>query len=189
ATRALLMFGKCFESVGIAAVIVLAPLILISLRCQPAFLRHIPGVGALLIAKNLTYFLKTLAALLQARVDLLPALAQAQTAVTYPYLVKNLAKVPTSIAAGATLSEALAVQPHFPPLAVRLIRLGESTGRLPDLVAQAASGYQQHYAQRVERLVRLLHPALVMTLGLLILWIVLATLLPLYDHLDGGLGS
>jgi type II secretory pathway component PulF len=188
-TRALLLFGRCFESVGVLLILALPILTLVFLRYQPAFLRHLPGLGPLLIAQNVTYFLKTLAALLQARVDLLLALQQAQQTVTFPYLRKALAQVPTTIAAGATLSEALAAQPYFPPMALRLIRLGESTGRLPALVTQAATGCQQQYAQRVEHLVTLLHPALVMILGLLILWIVLATLLPLYHHLDGGLGG
>jgi len=183
-THSLLVVSHYFRPLGIL-LLGLPLFILVCLRYQPAFLRHLPGWGPLLLGQNWTYFLKTLAALLQARVNLLLALQQAAQAVSFPYLSKSLSQVPTTIAAGTSLSEALAAQPYFPAMALRLLRLGENTGRLPPLITQAAIGCQHSYTQKVERLVKRLHPIFVTTLGLLILWIVLATLLPLYQHLEG----
>lgn len=183
-TQFLLFVSHYFECVCVLLT-GLGLCVVVCLRYQPAFLRYIPGWGSLLLVQNWTYFLKTLAALLQGQVNLLLALSQAAQTVTFPYLSKCLAHTPTTIAAGISLSEALAAQPSFPPLALRLIRLGENTGQLPTLITQAAINCQQSYAQRVERLVMRLHPLFVTILGSLILWIVLATLLPLYQHLEG----
>lgn len=182
-TRLLLAFSKIFTLQGL----LLPSLMILSLAVffflRPARLCIIPLVGSLIQSEAALHYLKSLSTLLNARVGLLVALHQAQETVPFTFLRKRLSSVPDLLASGLCFSDVLAQQKIFSPLVLRLIRLGEQTGRLCEMTQQAATWCQQSHTQQVENIVRKIHPFFVIILGTLILWIISAILLPLYQNI------
>ncbi|MEK7630251.1 MAG: type II secretion system F family protein [Patescibacteria group bacterium] len=81
---------------------------------------------------------------------------------------------------GQLLSQALKNAPYFPPLVSQLIAVGESTGRLENLLARISTFYEKQTEDIVNNLVELLQPALLIVIGVLIGGLFASMLLPLY---------
>ena len=63
---------------------------------------------------------------------------------------------------------------------IRLLKLSEQTGRLKELIPEAATHHQTQTFRKVETMVSWLEPSLILIMGLLMLWIVLAVIVPFY---------
>lgn len=142
------------------------------------FSLSLPLYGAL----SLTHFWHVFSVMIGAGVDLLPSLSQAVQVIRNPYLRDQLTSLSSEITAGAGLSETFSQETALvSPLMVRLLRLSEQTGRLRELIPQAASHYQNQTFRRVETMVSWLEPTLILIMGGLMLWIVLAVIVPFYE--------
>lgn len=86
-----------------------------------------------------------------------------------------------AIERGASLAEAFGRQAVFPPIVVRSLALGESTGRLEDALGRAKVYYDRELPARVRRLLALLNPALVVVLGGVVLIVGLSIILPIMN--------
>jgi len=82
---------------------------------------------------------------------------------------------------GAALSSSLGAAKLFPPLVIHLIASGEATGRLDTMLARAAEAQSRELQNWVRRLTALLEPVLLVTMGGLVLFIVVAILLPIFE--------
>ena len=82
---------------------------------------------------------------------------------------------------GVLLSKALASRAEFPPLISQLVSVGESTGRLDELLAKINSFYTRQVDDMVSNLVSLIQPILMVVIGLLIGFLFASILLPLYN--------
>ncbi|MDR0997131.1 MAG: type II secretion system F family protein [Zoogloeaceae bacterium] len=82
---------------------------------------------------------------------------------------------------GTPLAEAFAASPFVPPLATRMIRVAERTGRLDTALAHVAHHYTRETAHTAEQAVALLEPALTLFLGLVLGWLMLSVLGPIYE--------
>jgi general secretion pathway protein F len=69
----------------------------------------------------------------------------------------------------------------FPPVLIHLIGSGEATGKLPEMLRRAATGQSEELARRTMLLTSLLEPALIVTMGVVVLLIVLAVLMPIIE--------
>ncbi|MDR1661352.1 MAG: type II secretion system F family protein [Azoarcus sp.] len=86
-----------------------------------------------------------------------------------------------NIAAGQGIASAFESTGLFPRLVTRMLHLGEQTGRLDTALGQLVHFYERDAREAIERLQASIEPALTVTMGLLILWIALAVLGPVYD--------
>lgn len=135
---------------------------------------------------SLTHFWHVFSVMIGAGIDLLSSLSQAVQVIQNPYLRDQLTSLSTKIIAGAGLSETFSQEKALvSPLMVRLLKLSEQTGRLRELIPQAASHYQSQTYRQVETMVSWLEPLLILTMGGLMLWIVLAVIVPFYGTLGG----
>ena len=82
---------------------------------------------------------------------------------------------------GKLLSQALASMPEFPPLVSQLISVGESTGRLEQLLEKVNSFYTREVEDMVNNLVTLIQPALMVVIGVMVALLFASILLPLYN--------
>ncbi len=129
----------------------------------------------------LNHFWHVFAVMIGAGIDLLPSLTQAVQVVRNPYLRNRLASLSSEITAGAGLSETFSREAALvSPLMVRLLKLSEQTGRLRDLIPQAASHHQSRTFRQLETVVSWLEPSLILIMGGLMVWIVLAVIVPFY---------
>ena len=86
-----------------------------------------------------------------------------------------------SVREGMSLARALSVHPHFPPMLIHMIRAGEVTGELPVMLNRAAQMQEQDLERRALTMASLLEPVLILTMGVVVLLIVLAVLMPIIE--------
>ncbi|MGO4306082.1 MULTISPECIES: type II secretion system inner membrane protein GspF [unclassified Cupriavidus] len=170
------------------AVIGVAALIVRSLLRQPdvrlawhRWLLTAPLVGKLIRGYNTARFASTLAILVSAGVPILRSLQAAGETLTNQALKTNVDDATTRVREGSSLARALAAQNQFPPVLVHLIRSGEATGNLPVMLERAATGESQELERRTLFLTSLLEPLLILTMGVVVLLIVLAVLMPIIE--------
>jgi general secretion pathway protein F len=140
-----------------------------------------PLVGKLIRGYNTARFASTLAILVSAGVPILRSLQAAGETLTNQALKANVEDATTRVREGASLARALAAQNQFPPVLVHLIRSGEATGNLPVMLDRAATGEGQELERRTLFLTSLLEPLLILTMGVVVLLIVLAVLMPIIE--------
>ncbi|WP_423195448.1 MULTISPECIES: type II secretion system inner membrane protein GspF [unclassified Cupriavidus] len=140
-----------------------------------------PLMGKLIRGYNTARFASTLAILVSAGVPILRSLQAAGETLTNEALRANVDDATTRVREGASLARALAAQNQFPPVLVHLIRSGEATGNLPIMLERAATGEGQELERRTLFLTSLLEPLLILTMGVVVLLIVLAVLMPIIE--------
>ena len=120
-------------------------------------------------------FLTSLLALLRGGVSLMPALELLEK--TMP----TLKPLSPHVGGGMTLSAATTHQGLLDPLSVRMIAVGERTGKLVESLNFACQHHQSSLDRSLNGLIQALEPVMLLILGGLLLWIVLGTIYPLYD--------
>ena len=93
----------------------------------------------------------------------------------------TLERVLRAISEGQRISDAFAAHPLFPPLVVRMLRVGENTGALDKALANVSYFYQREVKDAVEKLQASIQPVLTIFLGAMVAWILSAVILPIYD--------
>ena len=82
------------------------------------------------------------------------------------------------VAEGQTIASSLQ---GFPPIFVRLVATGEKTGKLAETLKKAASSYEEEFGRKVDRIVSIFEPIMIIMMGVIICFIVLAVLLPIFQ--------
>ena len=144
------------------------------------------SLGRLLLRADIAKFSATLATLLGNGVPLLSALNYAQAVLSNTVLQRSVGKASESVKAGIGLAHALQQQQGFPHMALQMIQVGEESGSLPLMLEQVAQTYEQQTEQAITRFMALLVPAITFLMTLIVAFIILAVLLPIYD-LTGNL--
>jgi len=158
------------------------------LWCQPAFrvradqrILGMPVIGSTWLAIDTARAASTLAMLVTAGVPLLQALDTVRKTLSNKALQVDMAQVGDDVREGVRLSRALARSERFPPLLVQLIDNGEATGKLAEMLKHAARTQQSEVERRLMLLTSLLEPIMVLTMGLFVLLIVLAVMMPIIE--------
>lgn len=149
-------------------------------RWQRLLLR-VPVLGRLRLALDTARFTRTLGLLAGAGVPMLEALAMATRTVSLVPLRQALERAQARVREGAGLAPALAESRLFPPVTLRLIASGERAGRLPHMLDEAAAHEATLLENRLSTFVAVLGPAMILLVGVLVLAIVLAILLPIFE--------
>ncbi len=148
------------------------------LKFDAAWLR-LPLVGRLARGYNAARFAGTLAMLAGAGVPILKALQSAAETLNNRALRADALDALALVREGAPLASALAQKKRFPGLVAMFARLGEQTGQLPLMLQRAANQLGAEVQRRAMQLATLLEPLLIVTMGLVVMLIVLAVLLPI----------
>jgi general secretion pathway protein F len=187
-TVIMLALSAFLRSWGIALLLVLAAafaMLRLSLR-NPAFRQRfdagwltLPLVGRLSRGYNAARFAGTLAMLAGAGVPILKALQAAAETLGNRAMRADALDALVLVREGAPLASALAQKKRFPGLLGMFARLGEQTGQLPSMLQRAAKQLSQEVQRRALQLATLLEPLLIVAMGLVVMLIVLAVLLPI----------
>ena len=141
----------------------------------------LPVIGGLLTHLNATRLVQTLATLVNSGVPALTALTISTPVLAHAPLRAGMAQAIKAVREGGSLSEALRAYGRLPALSMELIAAGEASGELGDMLTHAADHLETELAGRVQWLVRLFEPLLILIMGALVLVIVLAMLLPIFE--------
>lgn len=141
------------------------------------WLLALPLVGELLRRLEVGRAVRTLGTLLSAGVPLLSALDVAQEGAGNRVVAGALGAVHAGVKRGEGLARPMADAGVFPALAVHMVRVGEETGRLDEMLGRLATAYEREIRVAVRRVVATLEPAIIVVLGVVVLGIVLGILL------------
>jgi general secretion pathway protein F len=152
---------------------------------RDAWLLKLPVVGQLLRRMALARFARTLGTLLGAGVTLLPALALARRVMSNTLLEQSMAWSSEELSQGKSLGVTLARTGQVPTLFTHMISVGEQSGELDAMLLKAAQMYDRENESTLAGLTSLLSPILVLLMGLMVLFIVMAILVPIFELSEG----
>ena len=141
----------------------------------------LPVVGRLSRSFNAARFASTLAMLCGAGVPILKALQAASDTLGNAAMRQDAQDALVAVREGAPLASALAQKKRFPSLLSMFARLGEQTGQLPLMLQRAATQLSSEVQRRAMGLATLLEPLLIVAMGMVVMLIVLAVLLPIIE--------
>jgi general secretion pathway protein F len=137
----------------------------------------LPIAGDVLRKVEIGRAIRTVGTLLSSGVPLLGALDVAREGAENKVVESALVTVHGGVKRGEGLARPMSETGAFPPLVVHMVRVGEETGRLDDMLTRVAATYEREVRVAVRRLVATLEPAIIVVLGVVVLAIVLAILL------------
>ena len=146
-----------------------------------AWLLRVPLVGRLVRAANTARAARTLALLAGAAVPLLDALAIAAQVVPNLPMRDALRRAAVRVREGSGFARALGESGQFPSVALRLVASGEKSGELPRMLDEVAAHQQRELDRWLGVLAATLGPLVILAVGAMVLFIVLAILLPIFD--------
>jgi len=145
------------------------------------WLLRLPLVGTMVRGINSAQLASTLGILVGSGVPLLEALQAGAGVVTNLPMRQAVEEATRRVREGGSLSRALATGKLFPPMLVHMIASGEASGRLVHMLERAAEQQRREMENRVLGLTSLLEPLLIVLMGAVVLVIVLAILLPIFE--------
>ncbi|MEW9899681.1 type II secretion system inner membrane protein GspF [Chitinivorax sp. PXF-14] len=189
-TRGLLWLSGAVRVAGLPFALLLGLAVFLFLRALKneavhlrfdRFLLTVPLVGRLSRAINTARLASTLSILVGSGVPMLNAMAAA-TGVVHNRALRDAVKDASKhVREGLSLSRALAGSKLFPPVLIHLIASGEASGRLEHMLERAAMQQSNELETRVATLTGLMEPLLILIMGAVVLVIVLAILLPVFE--------
>ncbi len=144
-------------------------------------LLRIPGISRLLIALDTARFASTLSILMASGVPLLESLRIAGQVLTNLVLREDSQAVAERVQEGSSLNRALQQSGRFPPMMVHMVASGEASGELETMLERSATNQERELEMTLGTMMSLFEPLMVVFMGGMVLTIVLAILLPIFD--------
>jgi len=133
------------------------------------------------IKKEIVSFSRTIATLIKGGVDIIDSLKISRNVIISPSIKKELEKITGFVTKGGTLSNAFKNSEYFPYLVTQLVNAGEKSGNLAEMFDKIADIYEEEINQKSAKFVTLLEPAMIIFMGVIVGFIVLAVLLPIFQ--------
>jgi len=141
----------------------------------------LPFVGGILRKIALSRFANTFALLYASGIPILESIRTTQDVVGNLVIRRGLERVEQLIGEGQNVTAAFHATGFFPPLVIRMLRVGENTGALDDALMNVSYFYNRDVKESVARVQQLIEPLLTVVMGALLGWIMLSVLGPVYD--------
>lgn len=189
-TRALIAVSDSLKSYGLIAIVVLVIATFLFSRAMRniAFrtrvhrqLLRIPLISRLVRGLNTARFARTLSILTASGVPVLEAMKISAEVIPNLPMRQAVLDAAASVREGASIQSSLENSGYFPPMTLHLIASGEASGNLETMLDRAASHQERELHALIGALMTLFEPVLIMVMGLLVLIIVLAILLPIFE--------
>lgn len=189
-TSFLIGLSEFLQSYGILMLVVLIALAIGAWKLlqQPGpreqfdrFLLRVPLVGRLVRGYNTARFTRTFSILMGSGVPILEALHISAQVVTNIPMKAAVEDAALRIREGEGIGKSLGDSGHFPPLCIHLISAGEASGKLETMLERAAGNQEREMDGLIGTLLNILEPALIIGMGAMVLLIVLAILLPIFQ--------
>ncbi|MBT3811822.1 MAG: type II secretion system F family protein [Gammaproteobacteria bacterium] len=136
----------------------------------------IPLLGEIIRNLSTTNFTRTLGTLLTNGVPILTALGIVKGTLSNLVLVQAVTEAEENLKQGKDMSSALIESGQFPKMATQMIKMGEETGKMEEMLERTANTYDKQLKITIERMLAMMEPILIVTLGLLIAGIIISIL-------------
>jgi general secretion pathway protein F len=189
-TRGLIASSDFFRTYGIWLLLglILLAFVIRQLLRNPQRKKHwhglllrTPGLSRLLIALDTARFASTLSILMASGVPLLESLRIAGQVLTNLVLREDSEVVAEHVQEGSSLHRALEQSGRFPPMMVHMVASGEASGELETMLERSATNQERELEMTLGTMMSLFEPLMVVFMGGMVLTIVLAILLPIFD--------
>jgi len=144
-------------------------------------LLKLPILGQMLMKLEIARIARTLGALIDSGVRILDALRITGDTAKNLAIQKTFPLITKGVAAGETLADLLDRTAMYPPMVINLVRTGEETGELPEMLDELSSIYEDEAERAVTSSVKLLEPLLIVVMGGIIASIVAAVIMPIFQ--------
>jgi type IV pilus assembly protein PilC len=152
-------------------------------RLFDRLLLRIPLIGGILQRFSISEFSRSLATLLGGGFPLVPSLDVATTSVGNAFLRAQLLPVPTQVREGKSLHAALSKSGVIEELTIDMVKVGEATGALAEMLQSASDFLDEEIEVRLERLLSLLEPVMLMFMAVIVALLLLAMYMPMFSAL------
>ena len=142
---------------------------------------HLPVTGEILQKIIMARFARYFALMYQTGIPILQAIKTCENIVGNKVVADALSRAHAQINAGDSMSESFHNAGLFPPLVVRMIKVGEGTGALDKSLLNISYFYDRDVNELMQKMLKLLEPALTVVLGLMLAFIMLSVLGPVYE--------
>lgn len=189
-TRVLLILTEIFQKSFLFLIILLIGLVIVFNRYSKTykgrlvidkFKIKLPFVSEIYINYLISNFARTLSAILKGGIPLVVALKTTVGVTTNDYFAEELKKVIKMVEEGNSLSSSLETTGLFPPISLRLIKAGEGTGALWEMLDEVAEYYDNLVVDALTIISNVLEPALMIVMGVIVAIIVIAMYLPIFN--------
>jgi len=141
----------------------------------------LPGLSEVNIKIAAARFSRTLSSLLHAGVPLFTSLGIVKNILNNTLLAEVLDEAADELEKGKSLSQILRPNPWFPPMLVQMIAVGEQSGALEKMLDKAATSYEKEIEAKIMALTSMIEPIMILTMGLVVAFIVVSILLPIFE--------
>ncbi|MBI1966238.1 MAG: type II secretion system F family protein [Betaproteobacteria bacterium] len=173
---------------GLPVAVVVVLVVAVRRSSQAAYLwdyakLHLPLVGPTLQKIILSRFANTFALLYRSGITVLESIKTCEDIVNNRVISDGLARAGQQISAGESLTETFQNLGVFPPLVIRMLRVGENTGALDNALMNVTYFYNRDVKESVDKAQKMLGPVMTLVLGGMLAFVVWAVLGPVYDIL------
>ena len=189
-TKAVIALSEFLQNYGLLLLIIIIVLAIFTnqffQRPKAKFWLHnqylvFPGIRRLTRNINTARMARTLSIMIGSRVPLLTAMRAAEGVLSNVVMKRNLKHAATEVSEGISISRALDKSGNYSPLLIQMVASGENSGKLDHMLEKAASATEREVESRINMLVGVLGPAMILFMGVIVTVIVLAILMPIFD--------
>jgi general secretion pathway protein F len=138
-------------------------------------------IGQVARMVSISRLASTLATMLASGVQLLDALDVSRRVMNNRILEQAVEEARQNIREGETIAEPLKRSGHFPPLVTHMIAVGEKSGEMEEMLRRIGQIYDGEVDRVITRFTSLLEPVMIVVMGVVVLFIVVAILLPIFE--------
>lgn len=141
----------------------------------------LPIIGPIYEKIILTRIANFFAMMYSAGINIIDCLRTSEIIAGNKVLEENMRRIGQMISDGNSLSASFAATGRFPPLVLRMIRVGENTGSLEESLLNVSYFYTRDVRESIEKLQSMIEPAMTIVLGAIVAWVMFSILGPIYD--------
>ena len=142
---------------------------------------HIWPTGPILRKIILARFANTFAMMYRSGITVLDCIANSRALAGNQVIAKSLEQITREIESGQNLTQSFLKTKIFPPLVIRMLKVGEATGELDLALRNVSYFYDRDVKESIKRVQVLIEPTMTIVLGILLGWVMLSVLSPIYD--------
>lgn len=150
-------------------------------KALDTFKLQLPFLGRFIKKSEMNNFSRTLSLLLTNGIPILRALEITIPTLANEVIKQELKRVSEGLKSGDALAHGLKETPYFFPYMVNMIAVGEESGRLDETLAEVASTYERELTESIKIFLSLLEPCIILIMGVLVGFIVMSMLLPIFQ--------
>ncbi len=146
----------------------------------------IPVFGPVIRMVAVSRFTRTLATLLTGGVPMLGALDIVRNVVNNAVMANAVDEARSNISEGESIAGPLSRSGQFPPIVIHMVKIGEKTGELENMLTQVSDAYDFSVQNKIDGMTSLITPVITVVMGLVVMMIVLSIVIPMFEMTNLG---